>query len=244
MIVFHHVSKQYPGSGREWALQDVHFQIPAGETVCFLGHSGAGKSTILRLLTMEERPSEGWVSVGEVSSATVKPQEIPFLRRRMGVVYQDFRLLPDKTIWENSAYALRMTGCLSGKESDPERAVFSELFSHSAIWKDMGPSGGPARMLRKGDWKCVYCHKEEPELYNLREDPQEMANRAEDPALKSLLDSMLSEILSGWDPEEHQSNLDQEIQNRAFIGAAPADRSMLEGEYWQGPKDYGYVDPP
>ena len=115
MIVYNHVSKCYPGSGRDWALHDVHLQIPSGETVFFLGPSGAGKTTMLKVVTMEERPTEGWVSVGGISSDTVRESQIPAHRRRMGVVYQDFRLLPDKTIWENVAYALRMTGVLQPK---------------------------------------------------------------------------------------------------------------------------------
>jgi cell division transport system ATP-binding protein len=119
MIVYHHVSKRYPGSSREWALRDIDLQIEAGEMVFFLGPSGAGKTTLLRLVTMEERPTQGWVRVLGVSSETVHPREIPRLRRQMGVVYQDFRLLPDKTVWENVAYALRMTGCLDPKVLQP-----------------------------------------------------------------------------------------------------------------------------
>lgn len=115
MIQFSHVSKSYSGAGRDWALRDVHLQIAAGEMIFFLGPSGAGKSTIIKLITMEERPTEGWVIVGGLSSDSVRERQIPWHRRRLGVVYQDFRLLPDKTIWENVAYALRMTGCLQPK---------------------------------------------------------------------------------------------------------------------------------
>jgi cell division transport system ATP-binding protein len=83
--------------------------------IFFLGPSGAGKSTVIKLITMEEMPTEGWVTVGGLSSESVSERDIPLHRRRLGVVYQDFRLLPDKTIWENAAYALRMTGCLQPK---------------------------------------------------------------------------------------------------------------------------------
>jgi len=112
MIAFEHVHKQYPTQRGEWALEDLQLTIEAGEFVFILGHSGAGKSTILKLITLEEHPTRGRVTVAGFASDTIRRDEIPQLRRRCGVVFQDFRLIKDKTIFENVAYCLRMTGTL------------------------------------------------------------------------------------------------------------------------------------
>ncbi len=102
------VSKDYPRSGS--ALRNVSFEMNKGEFVFLVGHSGAGKTTLLRMLSMEERPSSGEVRVSGYSSASIKKREIPHLRRRLGIVFQDFRLLPDRTAEQNVAFALEVTG--------------------------------------------------------------------------------------------------------------------------------------
>jgi len=108
VIKFTSVSKEYPRSG--FALREVSFHLRKGEFAFLTGHSGAGKSTVLRLIQMEERPSHGEVRVSGFSSARLRQKEIPKMRRKMGAVFQDFRLLRDRTAEENVAFALEVTG--------------------------------------------------------------------------------------------------------------------------------------
>lgn len=110
MINFINVSKIYNGNGHSVALEDINFKINTGEFVTVVGKSGAGKSTILKLLIGEEKPSKGRVMFGnwEVNKLLVK--ELPHLRRKIGVVFQDFRLLPKKTAYENIAFAMEVEG--------------------------------------------------------------------------------------------------------------------------------------
>jgi cell division transport system ATP-binding protein len=108
MIRFSHVTKEYPRSGR--ALNDVSFRISKGEFAFLTGPSGAGKSTILKLVFMEERPTRGEVRVSGMLSSEIRRREVPILRRRLGIVFQDFRLLEDRTAEENVAFALEVTG--------------------------------------------------------------------------------------------------------------------------------------
>ncbi len=108
MIRLNHVSVEYPRSGL--ALDDVSFELRKGE-FCFLtGHSGAGKSTVMRLIHMAERPTAGEVRVSGYSSAKIRSRDIAILRRKIGFVFQDFRLLANRTAAENVAFALEVTG--------------------------------------------------------------------------------------------------------------------------------------
>jgi cell division transport system ATP-binding protein len=102
------VSKEYARSGA--ALRDVSFHVRKGELVFLTGHSGAGKSTVMRLIQMADMPSGGEVRVSGFSSKLIRQRDIPMLRRKMGVVFQDFRLLRDRTAEENVAFALEVTG--------------------------------------------------------------------------------------------------------------------------------------
>jgi cell division transport system ATP-binding protein len=108
MIRFTKVSKQYPRGGP--ALEEVSFTLRRGEFAFLTGPSGAGKSTILKLIYVAERPTSGEVRVDGKSSVTMSRREIPQLRRRLGIVFQDFRLLEDRTAAENVAFALEVTG--------------------------------------------------------------------------------------------------------------------------------------
>lgn len=108
MIKFNSVDKEYPRSGL--ALKGVDFHIRKGEFVFLTGHSGAGKSTVLNLVQMAERPTSGEVRVSGYASSRLRRGDIPRLRRKLGVVFQDYRLLPDRTAEENIAFALEVTG--------------------------------------------------------------------------------------------------------------------------------------
>ena len=108
MIRFTHVFKEFARTGL--ALQDVSFHVGKGEFVFLTGPSGAGKSTVLNLIFLEERPTKGEVKVSGVSSVTIRGRDVPKLRRKMGVVFQDFRLLEDRTVEANIAFALEVTG--------------------------------------------------------------------------------------------------------------------------------------
>ena len=108
MIRFTHVTKLYLKGGP--ALDDVSFHVNRGEFAFLTGPSGAGKSTILKLIYVEERPSNGEVRVAGQSSVTLSKAQVPQLRRRLGIVFQDFRLLEDRTAEQNVAFALEVIG--------------------------------------------------------------------------------------------------------------------------------------
>jgi cell division transport system ATP-binding protein len=111
MIRFDRVSKVYPrAAAGSSALHNVSFRIAKGEFVFLTGPSGAGKSTILKLLYMEERPTSGEVRVSGFSSTGIKRRDVAQLRRRLGIVFQDFRLLEDRTAEGNVAFALEVIG--------------------------------------------------------------------------------------------------------------------------------------
>lgn len=105
MIEFKNVDKKY---NRITALEDINFHISKGEFVCLVGPSGAGKSTVIRLLTCEEKPTTGKIYIAGKNIVNLNSAELPHYRRRIGVVFQDFKLLPQKTVYENVAYALEV----------------------------------------------------------------------------------------------------------------------------------------
>jgi len=108
MISFQNVSKQY--NSDDPALLDATFKVEPKEFVSIVGRSGAGKSTLIKLLIAEEQPSKGRVIFGHYDIGKLKPTELPKVRRHMGVVFQDFKLLPTKNAYENIAFALEVAG--------------------------------------------------------------------------------------------------------------------------------------
>lgn len=109
MITFEKVSKTYRGSGRP-ALEDVSVNIDKGEFVFLIGPSGSGKSTFLELMIREEVADSGTISVADYQVNTLKPRDVPKLRQRIGYVFQDFRLLPKKNVFDNVAFAMQVIG--------------------------------------------------------------------------------------------------------------------------------------
>ena len=119
MIRFQHVFKSFPNGAL--ALKDVSFHVSKGEFVFLTGHSGAGKSTVMKLMLAEQRPTQGDVRVSGFTVSTIGSREIARLRRKLGVVFQDFRLLDDRTAAENVAFALEVTG--ARRDTIPARVM-------------------------------------------------------------------------------------------------------------------------
>lgn len=110
VVTFDHVTKTYPAQPKKPALSDVTLQIFAGEFIFLVGHSGSGKSTFIRLLTREIKPTSGKIYVADEDLTTMRNWRVPYLRRNIGCVFQDFKLLPNKTVFENVAFALEVIG--------------------------------------------------------------------------------------------------------------------------------------
>lgn len=108
MIDFINVSKEYDNYVK--ALSNVSLNIYKGEFVFVVGSSGAGKSTIIKLLLKEENPTEGRIKLNKIDITNVRNRRIPMIRRNIGVVFQDFRLLPNKKVYENIAFAMEIVG--------------------------------------------------------------------------------------------------------------------------------------
>lgn len=110
VILMEHVTKVYPAQPNKPALEDVNLEIYPGEFVFLVGHSGSGKSTLLRTIMREVKPTSGRVIVAGQDLTRIRNRKVPYLRRQMGIVFQDFRLLPNKTAYENVAFALECIG--------------------------------------------------------------------------------------------------------------------------------------
>jgi len=113
MVQFTDVFKSYENGTK--ALKGVNFQIADGEFVFIVGPSGSGKTTVIKLITGEIAPTDGTVNINGFDLGTIKFSKLPYLRRTLGVVFQDFRLIEDKTVYENVAFAMRVVGS-SNKE--------------------------------------------------------------------------------------------------------------------------------
>ncbi len=141
MILFRNVTKKYDNGVT--AVSKVNFFVEKGEFVFIVGASGAGKSTITKLILCEEHPSAGHVFVNNVDLSSLKRADMPYYRRTLGVVFQDFRLLPHKTVYENVAFALQVRGAT---RKEIRRTVPNVLalvgLSHRAKAKPLELAGG------------------------------------------------------------------------------------------------------
>lgn len=108
MILFNNVSKVYENGTK--ALQNINFFIEDGEFVFLVGSSGAGKSTLTKLILCEERPTEGRILIDKTELTELQRKDLPYYRRTLGMVFQDFRLLPNKTVYENVSFAMEVRG--------------------------------------------------------------------------------------------------------------------------------------
>lgn len=131
MIQLYNVSKVYENGVK--AVSDLTLQIKKGEFAFLVGHSGAGKSTLIKLIFREELPTRGQVMFNGKNIVRMKSREVPYMRRKIGMVFQDFRLLPQKTAAENVAFALEITGA----SSKDIRRVVPEVLEQVGL-KDKG----------------------------------------------------------------------------------------------------------
>lgn len=131
MIRFQHVTKRYPQSGN--ALHDLSFELAAGEMVFLTGHSGAGKSTLLRLIGLIERPTRGQVVVNGRNLGHLPTRKIPLHRREVGMIFQDHRLLADRTVFDNVALPLIAAGY---KHQEVHRRVRAALDQVGLLGKE------------------------------------------------------------------------------------------------------------
>ncbi len=142
MIEFNNVSKTYEDTGVK-ALSDVSFSIDKGEFVFLVGPSGAGKSTLSKLIIKEETPDVGDIRVNTFELNSLHKKEIPYLRRSVGMMFQDFRLLPNKTVYENVAFAMQVIGASRGEIRRNVPNVLSLVgLAHKARMKPGQLSGG------------------------------------------------------------------------------------------------------
>ena len=140
MINFHNVSVSFD---HQPVLIDMSVHIKQGEFISLVGETGVGKTTLLRLIYFDVLPDVGTVTVGQYDSATVKKKDIPKLRRTLGIVFQDFKLLEDRNVYDNIAFALEVTGVKRAEIEKRVHRVLSDVgLSHKLISKPHELSGG------------------------------------------------------------------------------------------------------
>lgn len=107
MLIFNHVDFNY---SNQPVFTDLNLQVDQGEFVFLIGKSGVGKTSLLQMVYMDILPQSGYVQIGDYSSESIRPKDLPFLRRKIGIVFQDFQLLPDRNVYDNLAFVLQSTG--------------------------------------------------------------------------------------------------------------------------------------
>ncbi len=145
MIEFFNVNLSY---NNEYLLKNLSFKIKKGDFVYLTGRSGVGKSSILKLIYFDEFPDSGTVTVNKNSSAQIRLKEIPLLRRTVGVIFQDYKLLPDRNVFENVAFALRVTGVKSNEIKKKVIRVLTEVgLGHKRNQYPRNLSGGEQQLV-------------------------------------------------------------------------------------------------
>ncbi len=140
MIHFYNVNLRY---GRGAGVADLNFSIQKGEFACIIGPSGAGKSTILKLIYMDEFPTSGKVVIEQYDSSMIQDKDIPYLRRKVGMIFQDFQLLHDRSVYDNVALALRVMGARRDLiKQKVLRALNSVGLGHRVQYNPLELSGG------------------------------------------------------------------------------------------------------
>ena len=140
LVKFEDVSVSFD---RHSILRDINLLIEPGDFVSFVGESGSGKSSLLRLMYMDLIPTNGVVTVGEFSSKTITSQQVPFLRRKLGIVFQDFKLMEDRNVYDNVAFALHVTGASSNEIKKKVVTVLTQVgLSHKRNAMPHQLSGG------------------------------------------------------------------------------------------------------
>lgn len=152
MLQFEQVSKRY-GSDRE-ALREINFHVPSGEMAFITGHSGAGKSTLLKLTALIERPTRGRVLVAGTDLASLRRHHIPYHRRRLGLIFQDHRLLPQQSVFENVAMPLRVCG-MSDREVGRRVRAALELVALRGHEESLPPALSGGEQQRVGIARAV-----------------------------------------------------------------------------------------
>ncbi len=133
MIYFDNVSKIY-NDGRSAALQEVTFQVAPKEFVSIVGHSGAGKTTLLKMIIAEDKPSNGQVFYESLDIHQIPKTKLPHYRRKIGTVFQDFKLLPNKTAYENVAFAMEANGRTDQEIADNVPQAMALVDLDDKIW--------------------------------------------------------------------------------------------------------------
>lgn len=146
MIQFDRVAKQYPGTGS--ALSDVSFTLERGQMVFLTGHSGAGKSTLLKLIALMERPTRGQVIFDGRNVSKLSKRHVPYLRRQIGVIFQDHRLLADQRVFDNVALPLVIAGTRYAEIKRRVRAALDKvgLLEKERLYPNMLSGGEQQRV--------------------------------------------------------------------------------------------------
>ena len=204
IISFQSVWKRY-ANGTE-ALKDVSLAVPEGDFIFLVGPSGAGKSTMVRLLIREEKPTRGRILVDGINLGPLPRRKLPHFRRKVGLVFQDFKLLPRLTVYENVAFALRVLG--------ESKDAIERLVGDALETVGLANKGAKyPRELSGGEQQRVARQKEPHEQARLAEDHSEQDQIA-DPRRPAEIDQLAELVRIGQVPEQPFDFFNKPVQGR------------------------------